>query len=71
MITVFRWFFGYKLPPPKRKSLGMYGHHSGCWINDYDCGEPDCVMARHSGKPVRQQLDGQLCGLLLQPGEKL
>jgi hypothetical protein len=25
--------------------------HAGCWINDYDCGDPGCVMGLHGGEP--------------------
>lgn len=26
--------------------------HGGCWINDHDCGRPDCIMAELSGEPA-------------------
>jgi hypothetical protein len=53
-VTIIRWRFGYKIADRrKRDSLGSegVGGHGGCWINDYDCGAPDCPMARYDGKP--------------------
>ena len=52
-IQVIRWRFGWKVNPKKKRDhIGSNsGEHGGCWINDCDCGKPDCPMARFDGRP--------------------
>lgn len=42
----------------RRRICGELGIHAGCWINDYDCGEADCVMGEHEGAPLAIVIDG-------------
>ncbi|MFH1568988.1 MAG: hypothetical protein ABIL09_13410, partial [Gemmatimonadota bacterium] len=46
VIKLYVWRFGYKLSEKERARAGRdnVGGHAGCWINDYDCGAPDCPM---------------------------
>jgi hypothetical protein len=57
-IVLYRWRFGYKLSTKERARRGMAndGGHAGCWINEYDCGAPDCIMAKYDGKPEQLTL---------------
>lgn len=51
-IKVWVWRSGYRLSSKERARIGRdLGHHAGCWINDYDCGDPTCPMAHHDGRP--------------------
>lgn len=51
-VAVFRRF-GPRLSEKQRRRLNdssaaEMAEHGGCWVNDYDCGKPGCVMAEHS-----------------------
>jgi hypothetical protein len=33
------------------RSDPTFVQHAGCWVNDFDCGAPDCPMGRHDDAP--------------------
>ena len=47
--------FGPLYDGNERRRRGMYNvdGHDGCWVNDDWCGDAECVMAEHDGRPVR------------------
>jgi len=58
-VKVLVWTFGFKLNAKQRaRRGGVEGHHGGCWINDWDCGDPDCTMARRDPGPTTRYLGG-------------
>lgn len=38
---------------------GVLGEHSGCWVNDYDCGHPECPLREHKGAPRAEEREGE------------
>jgi hypothetical protein len=38
----------------RRMNFGAgFNGHDGCWVNDWDCGDPDCPMGPHDGQPEK------------------
>ena len=60
-MTIIRVQFGPVLTERETKALNYadaLGRHDGCWINDWDCGAPDCPMRRFGELPETIEIDG-------------
>ena len=56
MVLVVKRRFGPRFEERERKRMNgrsdpAFMPHAGCWINEWDCGAPDCVMGLHGGEP--------------------
>lgn len=56
-MLVIKRQFGPKLTAKQQRNT--IGLHGGCWVNDADCGDSECVAAQHSGAPMQISITGK------------